>query len=250
MPRQIKHSQRSPPPFNPRILYVVGTLVILIVLVIFATRFSKGPTIATSEENVVPRMLAGVPPEGIGGDPYLNIQKNRMSLPKKFEEYSVEQMIGLRHIILDGQGRQLRKNWTLEASRYLESMESIGARLTGYLIYAKESGPESCNGHSDSLRDYHIWIGATADADKDHSVIVEMTPRWKSIHPEWRLRFLESLAREHAKVRVEGWLLWDEEHANEVDKSRGTQWEVHPVTSFEVFTNNSWRALSGDYAAQ
>jgi hypothetical protein len=223
---------------------------VLVVLVVIATRFNKAPSLVTTEEGMVPRTFHGVPPEGTGGDPDLNIQKNRASLPKKLDEYTVDQIIGLRHVILDGQGRHMRSSWTAESLKYLSDMESIGAHLTGYLIYAKESGPESCNGKIDSLRDYHIWIGATPDADKQHSVIVEMTPRWKSIHPEWRLRYLESLSREHAKVRVSGWMMWDEEHASEVDKSRGSQWEVHPVTSFEVFTNNSWRSLSGDYAAR
>ncbi len=250
MPNPMKRPKRQRPSrFDPRILYVVGALVLLIGLIILATKFSKSPIVATTEESVAPRILDGIPPEGTGGDPDLNRQKNRASLPKKLDEYDVDQIIALRHNLLDPQGRKHRTEFSGESQKYLESMESIGARLTGYLIYAKESGLESCNGRIDSLRDYHIWIGATPTADKQHSVVVEMTPRWKRIHPEWRLRYLERLALDHPQVRVSGWLLWDEEHASEVGRSRGSQWEVHPVTSFEVFTNNLWRTLSSDRAS-
>jgi hypothetical protein len=129
-------------------------------------------------------------------------------------------------------------------------MESRGMRVTGYLIAAKESGPESCNGYIDSLRDYHIWIGDSSTAGKASSLVVEVTPRWKAIHPEWRLQYFNALARQHAKVRVTGWLMWDEEHANEIDHSRASCWEVHPITKFEVWSGGAWRELTGEYAAR
>jgi len=240
-----KNRQSSGGGFDRRMLYVFLALMILVVLIVVSRKYSSGPSLKTSEQGIAPDILGGIPREGKGGDPDLNLQKNRTAAPSKLEEYSVTGIINLKHSLLDGEGRGHRSNWSGDANRYLASMESIGARLTGYLIAVKQSGVESCNGYIDSLRDFHIWIGESPESQKPQSVIVEMTPRWKEVHPEWRLRYLERLVEAHAQVRVSGWIMWDEEHASEVDKSRGTQWEVHPVTKFEVFTGGVWRELDG-----
>src|SRR5438093_809682 len=103
----------------------------------------------------------------------------------------------------------------------------LGAALVGLLFYLRapsrkfpESGPESCNGYSDSDRDYHLWITDGKEDSKAEGIVVEITPRWKVAHPEWRLRFLQALAQQRSRVRVTGWILWDEEHGNEVEHSR------------------------------
>ena len=51
---------------------------------------------------------------------------------------------------------------------------------------------------------------------------------------------LVQLAKKGARVRVTGWMLWDEEHGSEVGKSRGTLWEIHPVHKIEVFNDGEW----------
>ena len=187
----------------------------------------------------------GIPPEGTGGDPALNRLKNRWSAPDSVRDISIGEIIRFPHELLDNAGRKDRSKWDNGARAQAANKESEGARVEGFLVAVKESGPESCNGHSDSLRDYHIWIAAGPEAQKRDAMIVEMTPFWKERFPEWRLRYLESLARRHSKVRVSGWILWDEEHPDEVGKSRLTQWEIHPVTDFEVFNNGSWQRLTG-----
>jgi hypothetical protein len=131
-----------------------------------------------------------------------------------------------------------------------DSMEKRGVRVEGYLVKARESGPESCNGRVDSLRDYHLWITGDAGVDKREGLVAEITPRWKVRYPEWRLRFFNKLAKDRAKVRVTGWLMWDQEHPSEVGKSKGTCWEIHPITQFEVWNGSGWRTLSGELASR
>lgn len=245
--RSSRGSKNNGGGFDRRILYVFAALAFLILLIVLARR--QSPVLNTGKSNelgIAPEILGGFPRVGKGGDPDLNLQKNRITAPTKPEEYDPSGIVNLGHQLLDREGRQHRANWDADAKAYLDRMESIGARLTGYLVHAKESGPESCNGYVDSLRDYHIWIGGTPDAEKLNSVVVEVTPRWKTVHPEWRLRYFEKLSESHAKVRVTGWLMWDEEHPDEVGKSRGSQWEVHPITNFEVFANGEWRTLNTD----
>jgi hypothetical protein len=195
------------------------------------------------------QQLGGMSAEGVGGDPELNVQKNRVTAPVRIEDVSPRDIVAIPDDLLLNAGKRMRRKWDAATREYLAKSEARGMRVTGYIIAAKESGLESCNGNIDSLRDYHIWIGDDAGASKGSSVVVEVTPRWKAVHPEWRLRFFSALARQHAKVRVTGWLMWDEEHASEVHHSRSTCWEVHPITMFEVWSGGGWRQLSEEYAS-
>lgn len=226
------------------------TLLVLIFAIIAIIWYVNQPAIIppnlsdhAREMGMAPETIGGVGIEGIGGDRDLNREKNRFDAPKTFADIGAGDIIKIPSTLLLEAGRKKRENWSGEERDYASQEESHGVRLTGYLIAVRESGRESCNGYSDSLRDFHIWIADSPDDYKANAVIVEMTPRWKSVHPEWQLRELERLADRHAKVRASGCLMWDEEHPEEVGKSRGTQWEVHPVTNFEVNTGNAWQPL-------
>ncbi len=192
---------------------------------------------------MAPETIGGVGIKGTGGDPELNREKNRYAAPKNITDLTVANIMGISTSLPSEAGRERRDRWSGSERDYVASEEALGVRVTGYLIHAKQSGPESCNGYSDSLVDYHIWIGDSPEDSKSEAMIVEMTPRWKSLHPEWQLHTLEQLAEHHAKVRITGWLMWDEEHPEEVGKSRGSQWEVHPVTNFEVYSGQDWAPL-------
>lgn len=195
------------------------------------------------ENGIAPEFLSGIGPEGIGGDAILNRLKNRTTIPDEVSDYTVAQLIAIPNDVLYQEGRRRREKWYPSAKLYAEKIETRGSRVTGYLLRAKQSGIESANGYIDSLRDYHLWIADDSVADRRRTMIAEITPRWKTVFPEWRLRTFKRLADQKARVRVTGWLLWDNVHASDVNKSRGTQWEVHPVTKFEVFTGGEWRDL-------
>lgn len=138
------------------------------------------------------------------------------------------------------------------------------AGAIGYLYYAQKGGTsESSNcqlGGPDEI-DFHIGLGFDAalagklarkekltDEEKGaltkESVIVEMTPHWRAqFKPDWSLALLKP-AIGH-QVRVVGQLLVDNEHYDTKDDCaihganpdtcwRGSVWELHPVTRFEV----------------
>ncbi len=221
------------------LLFLIATLAAIIW---YVNRTNEIP--AVHELGIVPEIIGGVGTRGTGGDAELNREKNRYDAPKAYADLRVSDILSIPSALLAGAGREWRDRWSSEERNYAAKEESIGARVTGYIIAAKESGPESCNGYSDTLRDFHIWIADSRDAWKADALIVEMTPRWKFAHPEWQLSELEHLAGERARVRATGWLMWDEEHPEEVGKSRGTQWEVHPVTNFEVASGSGWEPLN------
>jgi hypothetical protein len=73
--------------------------------------------------------------------------------------------------------------------------------------------------------------------------VVEVTPRWQEVNPNWNLPTFRALAKIGAKVRITGWLLWDQDHGSEVGRSRATLWEIHPITKIEFVKNGRWTEL-------
>ena len=187
----------------------------------------------------------GCPPEGSGGDAALNRLKNRDLPPPAYEPISVSELLANQPAALMDAGRRERNNWPQIALAQAIQWESRGVSVEGYLLRAKQQGPETCNCKDQTKRDYHIWIGDSPDADRSQSVVVEVSPRLLPAHPNWRLRILSRLAKDRAKVRISGWLMWDQEHPEEVGKSRGTMWEVHPIHVIEVWSGGEWRNLDG-----
>ncbi len=187
------------------------------------------------------------PAEGDGGDRLLNVQKNRLESPARLDELTVADVLSLPRRY---DAPRWRDRWPAALRRDVGAQERRGAALVGYLLAARQSGPESCNCHDVARRDFHLWIGAAPAGDyleaklaRGGAVIVEMTPGVRDRHPGWRLRTMERLAHDRAKVRVEGWLMYDPEHPDQLGKTRGTLWEVHPVTGFSVWSGGRWVPL-------
>jgi hypothetical protein len=198
------------------------------------------PTIESVPTKDTSLYFDGIPPEGIGGDPLLNLQKNRTALPEKFEQYSIPQIIAIPSQRLEEMGEKQRRNWSDEANKYAAKWENKGVMVEGYLIDAKRMGRESANGQSDVHRDMHLWLVFEKHHPKSESIVVEITPRVAANHPNWIPKNISKLARNKHKVRITGWLLWDSEHTEEVGKSRATLWEIHPITKIEILKNGTW----------
>ena len=146
-----------------------------------------------------------------------------------------------------------RETWPNNITEQVDTYEAKGATIEGYMLDAKEEDTgkgESCNCHDpEVLFDYHIYIADTAGVPKAKSTIVEMTPRWRSVNPNWTannqevgFNFIHRLIGK--KLRVTGWLLFDQDHVNNIGQWRATVWEIHPVTAFEYQQNDgTWKAL-------
>ncbi|MDP4200226.1 MAG: hypothetical protein Q8922_09080 [Bacteroidota bacterium] len=230
--------------------YSLSVLLIAIAAIVWyansVKKISHAPAVSESavrESAVAPEEIGGVGLEGKGGDPQLNREKNRYTMPLDVADLTVASIIQIPSGLLAETGREKRERWSGAARDYARQQESRGVRIVGYLVRAKEEGRESCNGYSDSLHDYHIWVSDVPTNDKANGLVVEITPRWESVRANWRIDQLERLAQHHERVRVTGWLMWDEEHPDEVGKSRASQWEVHPVTNFEIFEGGAWKPL-------
>jgi hypothetical protein len=166
-----------------------------------------------------------------------------------------------------------RKDLTPGEKRQLEILEAPVVSLTGYLALAYAGPPETTNCSSTDFHDWHLEV---FDEAPDHPpqpgdptpIICEITPRTQnSIYRDGiRVQELaaffrrpdvtyESTGHRAEKVKLTGYLLWDDEH-NDNTKDvgatirsiarnryhnpwRATAWEIHPVIKIERVNANA-----------
>ena len=149
----------------------------------------------------------------------------------------------------------------------LEALEKEIVSLTGWLVFAYQGLPETTNCKSDQFLDWHLEI-FTAPADHSPQIgdatpiICEITPRTEAVlcRSGARIQNLAAFLRlpdnsvrsttagKAHKIRVTGYLMWDDEHGGPNDVGtmvqrfsrngyhnpwRSSAWEIHPVIKVE-----------------
>ncbi len=79
--------------------------------------------------------------------------------------------------------------------------------------------------------------------DRSKAIVVEITPRVRANHPNWRTDLLGQIVKKDQRVRISGWLMLDPEHPDQIGKTRATIWEIHPVMQIEVQQQGQWMSL-------
>jgi hypothetical protein len=162
---------------------------------------------------------------------------------------------------------QRRSELTAAQKDQLDPYENQIVSLAGWLVFAYAGPPETTNCASANFHDWHLEIFASPS---DHAprigdptpIICEITPRTErslyrdnvriqSLTGFFRLLDSSYQATGHKaqKVRVTGYLLWDDEHNGSADVGstiqyigsngfhhpwRSTAWEIHPVMKIET----------------
>jgi hypothetical protein len=175
---------------------------------------------AACDQNGIGKATPNTPEAG------LNILKNRRAQPTIARPVSVSEMLAYPH----------HDDATLEASDAVV--------LKGQLVGTRHERGESPNCGVET--DYHIWITAIdashpqgarltklqVQSRKKHAVVVELTPNIQDVHPSWGSKLQRRLARKN--VCITGWLLYDPAHPPQLGHTRGTLWEVHPITGIAL----------------
>jgi hypothetical protein len=205
-----------------------------------ASNPSGGIPVQASKPAPPPNTYQGCPASGDGGDPELNMRKNRTdSAPW----YPVSIASILKLTWPSGIERKPHASWSSADAAAVAQYEGIPVQIEGYLAGAKQQGPESCNCHSANDADNHLWVVDAIGKDRTQSVVAEVTPRVRALHPGWAFPRIQGVVDGQMKVRISGWLMMDPEHPDQVGKTRGTIWEVHPIIAFDVFSGNQWVSL-------
>ena len=160
-----------------------------------------------------------------------------------------------------------RGDLTAAQREELDDRENRIVSLTGWLVLAYAGPPETTNCGDETFHDWHLEI---FEKSSDHApqvgdptpIICEITPRTEriiyrdgarlqSLAGFFRLQDASYRATGHAaqKVRLTGYLLWDDEHNSSAEVGstiqrfgrnglhqpwRSTAWEIHPVMKIEV----------------
>jgi hypothetical protein len=158
-----------------------------------------------------------------------NELKNRTALPTVAD---FDRSATLEALLQPGNDRQRWSN-------------NRAAAIEGFVVRAIEAGRETANCLSATRRDLHIELAQGPDASPRERVIVEVTPRLRDQALkrglDWSTPALQR-ALVGRRVRIEGWLFFDDEHDDEAENTRpgragnwrATAWEVHPVTAIVV----------------
>jgi hypothetical protein len=182
----------------------------------------------------------GCPATGDGGDPLLNLLKNRDVAPPTVTPYEIGNLIAALPQDLP---TAWRKNWKQADTDRAAVWESKGVVVEGYLIGVAEEGSESCNCNRGDRGDYHLWLNPASNSREEESMVTEIIPRLIPSHPNWNLKVLNHFVQQHSKMRITGWLMWDELHSGQVGTYRKTLWEIHPIHKIEVFSAGQWQTL-------
>ena len=160
-----------------------------------------------------------------------------------------------------------RKDLNAAQRQQLDALEKQIVSVTGYLVLAYAGPPETTNCGSTDFHDWHLEL---FDQPLDHApgigdptpIVCEITPRNQNafFRANVRVQALAAFIRApdltieptgHAarKIRVTGYLLWDDEHNGAADIGtaiekvgankyhnpwRRTAWEIHPAIKIEV----------------
>ena len=162
----------------------------------------------------------------------LNRLKNRYNFPK---ESDFVKNITLKSLLKDGEDSE---RWT----------PGQAVEIVGYVSEVVKGGVETCNckATDDDNRDTHIEITDDPMASEfKNPLIAEVTPRFRFIMAKKGIDWSTKTLRKNFKgrwVKIQGWLFYDTEHADEADNTkpgrernwRKTAWEIHPITSIEI----------------
>ncbi len=234
------------------VLIIIALAIIAFVLYTCARRAASPPGTSTAASGpfAAPKPapvelpdFQGCPPNGDGGDRSLNLLKNRIDSATAYVPMSAEAILQLTWP--RGAENSARARWSVLERAEVSRREGTPVVVEGYIAGAKVEGPEStnCHGKDSRFRDWHIWLTAANGDPRSRSVVVETTPRVRAMHPTWKSSALHRAQREGTRVRVSGWLLLDQEHPEQLGKTRGTLWEIHPITKIELARGVAWHSL-------
>lgn len=119
------------------------------------------------------------------------------------------------------------------------------ARVEGYVVSIGRAGIELANCYSPCRRDIHINLALRPDAPPTEQMVLEVTPYFERLVAAQGGDWSEGKLRETLLgrwCRFEGWIFFDEGHAEESTNTfeegsmiwRATAWEIHPITRIEV----------------
>jgi hypothetical protein len=197
------------------------------------------PASATSNP-VASGAFAGCPAHGSGGDPQVNRLKNRSTAPASTNPITVA---GMKQLPMPPAGTPaMRADWPASTRALIAPHEGQGVVFTGYILQvARETGePSNCGSTNPRDEDVELFLAQRPGVTDGQQIILgEITPRWRAAYTSWRPVNLRGVTGGR-RIRITGWLLYDQESFGETHGGTATPWEIEPITNVEVLRNGTW----------
>ena len=199
-----------------------------------------------------PTTIAACPLTGCSShvaDALLNEIKNRIDVPAAPTDITVADLVSLAQ----------PTDWTTGQPRdSLSGTEGWQVRLMARLKIVRGEGGESCNCDIGTQvnTDVHLALVDRMADDESESVTAELTPRVRAAGSHTTTWIASKLTKYQGKlVRLTGWVMLDSAHVHHSHLlpgespisavTRATDWEVHPVTKFEVCNSTIAQCRAG-----
>jgi hypothetical protein len=251
-------------------------LVVALTMVVGACAFAERPTISEDRELKEIDLTAWDcrdHPEGSATTPD-GVERNKLKNRSAIDLAGLQlpqldtRLFLQKFAAFETQTKGMRRKDLRAALRpQLDPLEKEIVSFSGYLVLAYAGPPESTNCGNTDFHDWHLEL---FEKPLDHAprigdptpIICEITPRTQNVifRDNIRMQALAGFIRApdftieptgHAarKVRVTGYLLWDDEHNGSADVGktirsvgankyhhpwRSTPWEIHPVIKIEA----------------
>lgn len=188
--------------------------------------------------------LDGCPPEGEGGDPGLNLLKNR-SDPGAYISVSFDSLTALTWP--KNVERLPMMQWPDSGRQFILQYAGTPISVEGYIVALREGLPDpaDCSRPNSSYLDWHLSFTKGPRDARSQSILVEVTPRIR-LQRDWTMDDIHGLLiNDHLPVRISGWLYFDPEHPGDLGVTRTTLWEINPVMQIHVLAGSRWVPLEG-----
>jgi hypothetical protein len=174
-------------------------------------------------------------------DALLNQAKNRTDISSALDDVTVADIKALTQ----------PTDWTTGQPRdSIAATEGWQVRIMARLKSVKKEGAESCNCDIGTQvnTDVHLVLVDRVADDESESVTAELTPRVRAAGSHTASWIASQLTKYQGKlVRLTGRVMLDTAHVHHSHLlpgetpigpvNRATDWEIHPVTTFEVCTS-------------
>jgi hypothetical protein len=182
-------------------------------------------------------------PQGDGGDATLNQIKNRVD-EGRYAQVTFDTIANLPWP-KDAEGKP-RDQWQQSTRDQVAWAEGFPVTVEGNLVRVQENPPEAQNCHSNDFKTWQLYFVSTPGGDPARALVAGIGPRIRANHAGWTLDKLNALVGSGARIRVSGWLMLNQEHPEEIGKTRVALWEVHPTMQIAILQNDQWINLD-DY---
>jgi len=182
----------------------------------------------------------GADGSGATRDKETNRRKNRTDVPTAYHPVTWK---AIRELKAPEKAPKSREKFSAEQLAMIAPFEGAAVQTVGYIVAIKPqaSNSESCNcgWHGERATDWHIALVEHVGDGEKTSIVMEPTPRLKKRHLKWTKAMLSPWLNRDQPVRISGWLLFDPQHTNHLNKYRATLWEIHPITKIEVWDEDA-----------